>query len=241
MNYLKLFEDFEEKPFEEINPEDLINSNNLQFEEIDEYPNLLVKLKSRLPNIFGHSDFYIDTYDEKSIFIYERIHSLICYSIYLIEDDWFYLEVKDYNAIEAVVKYYKCDDIGGLMKAIKYLFSKRNTNLWTTFRYVEKDGYFSDENRDYLFNTKVSFERSEFFPYKEVQKIIDKYNTEYELIGIGHNVFRYNAKQHYSFVIYMDYVWETNRFNCFNEITGKCVACLGLEGLEKWLKNDYFI
>lgn len=240
MNYLKLFEDFEEKPFEEINTEDLINySDNLQFEEIDEYPNLLDKLKRRLPNIFGHSDFYIDSYNEKCIFIYERIHSLICYSIYLKEDDWFYLEVKDYNAIDIVVKYYKCDDIGGLMKAIKYSFGKRNTNLWTTLRYVEKDDYFGDESRDYLFNTKVSFERSEFFPYKKVKEVINKYNTEYNLISTGRNIFIYT--EDYKDSIFMDYVSETNRFNCFYEKTGKCVACLGLEGLNKWLKNDYFI
>jgi uncharacterized protein YeeX (DUF496 family) len=139
-----------------------------------------------LANVFGHSDFYFEV-DNKNfdgypecIHIYERLNSLVYYNIYLIENEWFF--VKSQNRVLGLTNlnhYYKCDDIKGMIDAIKYDYEEINKRVGLYYKLPSRQGIYGIEKvkkqffnaENILLDTFRSFAISDF-PEEDVNKII---------------------------------------------------------------------
>lgn len=261
---LKLFEDFEEKTFYKINTDEWLSAIKYSI-PYDEYPfsNLDNRLKSRLAIVFGHSDFYFDKENKNDkdltewIYIYERLHSLVQYSIFLTEDEWFYVASHNraIGSPPGFIHYYKCDDIKGVSDAIKYDYINNQSNiklyckLPTRLSIYGSDGvkkHFFEADR-ILLDTNKSFPISDF-PEQEVSRIIPNVylpnnydwgpiiNKELLDLKVEGKMAKltWNNK-----TIDLYYIKETNRFNCAELANWDYWTCLGTEGLKSFL-NIFF-
>lgn len=262
---LKLFEDFEEKSFYKINAEELLSAIKYSI-PYDEYPfsNLDNRLKSRLSIIFGHSDFYYEKENKNDkdstewIYIYERLHSLVRYKIFLTEDEWFYLESHNraVGSPPGFIHYYKCDDIKGVSDAIKYDYEEINERVTLYYKLPTRQGIYGTEGvkkqffgaEPILLDTHKRFPISDF-PEQEVSRIIpDVYlPNDYDWGPFRRKEFldlkvdgkmaklTWNNK-----TIDLYYIKETNRFICAVLANWDYWACLGAEGLKTFLNVFFF-
>jgi uncharacterized protein YeeX (DUF496 family) len=263
MKRLKLFEDFEEKSYYEIDSEDWLSyyEDGILF---NEYPfsNLYNTLKKRLANVFGHSDFYFEVENKKfnaypeSIHIYERLNSLVYYNIYLIENEWFF--VKSQNRVLGLINlnhYYKCDDIKGMIDAIKYDYEEINKIVGLYYKLPSRERIYGIEKvkkqffnaENILLDTFKSFPISDF-PEEEVNKIIPEIYlpNDYDWGPVRRKEFldqkvdgKFAKLTWNNKTLDLYYIKETNRFNCADLYNTEYFACLGTEGLKSLLKIFY--
>lgn len=133
--YLKLFEDFEDKPFRVIEAGELINtySDNKKFILIDEY-----SLGKRIINILQKKlgDNFTIIRKENTIFVCSSLKPFL-WKILLLEDDYFF--VKRLFLLEnnsSTEMFFECDGIRGLVKLIDpsstfyTLYEQSDMKIW---------------------------------------------------------------------------------------------------------------
>lgn len=242
MKRLKLFEDFEEKPFYKI--EDIGKWMTAYIDSIpfSEYSisNLDNKLKSRLAIVFGHSDFYYSKEaegDNECIYIYERLHSLVQYKIFLTEDEWFYIESKNraVGSTSGIIHYYKCDNIKGMISAIKYDYEEINERVSLYYKLPARQVIYGGNTiRQQFFGAQpILLDTQKFFPIfnfpeEEVNKIIPK-DLDLKVEDKTAELTWKNK------TIDLYYIKETNRFNCADLLNNDYWTCLGIDGLKSLL------
>jgi hypothetical protein len=187
------------------------------------------------------------------IYIYERINTLAVYKIYLIEDEWFYISSENRGLVytkPGFISYYEADDIRGIYDAIKYdyeISKKANiycklparTNLYGS-EGVKKQFF---EAKGILLDTHKDFPIAEF-PEEEVYRIIpDIYlPNDYDWGPFRHKEFlelKVDGKlaklTWNKITIDLYYIKETNRFICADLLNWDYYACVGIEGLKRFL------
>jgi hypothetical protein len=244
MNYLKLFEDFEEKPFYIINFDDYIDMNHHSI-NLDDYPlskDIIKSIKSRLPKAFGHDQFSCFTIKGKNeVFIYERLHSLVEYKFFITEDDWIYLRSLNYGR-EIRQSLYKCDSIKGLIEAIKYDFTYQKTAslfyfLPDTFKSYGKNilkNAFITCNK-VLLRTPIQFSMGEF-PVKEVESMLSSLPVKARLSNVVNWIYElhfYGQDNKICISMPLYYIKESNQFICHKDKTREHYACCGVDGLKR--------
>ncbi len=251
MDYLKLFEDFDEKLFEEIDAGDYTDMYHYSI-NLDNYPyskNIIQTLKTKLPKAFGHDQFSCFTIKGKhEVFIYERLNSLVEYNFFIAEDDWIYLQSLNYGKINKNKLYcYKCDGIRGLIEAIKYDFETNQYGVSLFYKLPDKfESYGEDVLRNafttcnkVLLRTPIQFSMGEF-PVKEVESILNSLPVKARLSNVVNWIYELHFygqdnKMWYSMPLY--YIKEANQFICNRDKTRKYYACCGVDGLKQFI--DY--
>ena len=248
MNYLKLFEDFEEKLFEEIDAGDYTDMNHYSI-NLDDYPyskNIIQTLKNKLPKAFNHNQFSCFTIKGKyEVFIYERLNSLVEYKFFIAEDDWIYLQSLNYGKGNSLLCFYKCDSIRGLIEAIKYDFEtyQNNVNLFyklpDTFKsygeHVLRNA-FTTCNK-VLLRTPIQFSMGEF-PVKEVESILSSLSVKAKLSNVVNWIYElhfYGQDNKIWTSMPLYYIKEANQFICHRDKTREYYACCGIEGLKEFI------
>lgn len=236
--YLKLFEDFEEKPFYIIDAGDHTDMYHYSINLDDYTKDIIETIKTRLPKAFGHDQFSCFTIKgNHQVFIYERLNSLVEYTFYVTEDDWIYLQSKNFVRLH----FYKCDGIKGLIEAIKYDFKTTQPN--TRLYYKLPDNFKSygpevlrnnfETCSKSLLRTPIQFSMAEF-PKQQVESILDKLPVKTKLDKVVNQIYQFHFYEYGNNTFYMPvyYIKEANQFICHIETTRDYYACCGIEGLQ---------
>lgn len=258
MNYLKLFEDFEEKLFYIIDANDYTDMYHYSINLDDYRKDIIEIIKTRLPKAFGHDQFSCFTIKNKyEVFIYERLHSLVEYTFFITEDDWIYL--KAINHGEHITRkftgmdFYKCDSIKGLISAIKYDFETNQSNTRLFYKLPDEflsygsmarhitQNYFMSCNKQ-LLGTPIQFSISEF-PKQQVESILDELPIKprkYRLENVVNQIYAlhfYGEDGKLGISIPFYYIKESNQFICHREFFSYYYACCGVEGLKQLVNH----
>jgi hypothetical protein len=249
MNYIKLFEEFEEKQFYIIDAGEYTDMNHNSINLDDYTKDIIGTIKKRLPKAFGHDQFSCFMIKGKfEVFIYERLNSLVEYTFFITKDDWIYLKAINYGGTIGKftgLDFYKCDGIKGLISAIKYDFEKYqiNTKLWYKLpdkfkNYGEEvvKGHFLTCNRQ-LLRTPIQFSMGEF-PKQQVESILGKLPVKTKLDNVVNQIYQLHfyaesGKLRYSIPLY--YIKESNQFICQALYVNELIfyACCGIKGLQE--------